>query len=213
MSTERFIYLTVFTLAFLIGIFSYKYHKALKILLGVMGLGLFVEYLVEINKYWGLATEPYLYNIYIPLEYFLYASFFYVLNTGRRYLRKGILISVPVFLLVILLSLEIPLLNDKLITFVYTVSGILICTWSIWTLFVIKPLEGRKFVAHPLIWICGGLIIFYSGITPFNIAYNILLVRPESLELLSTIIQKGFNIFLYTSIGIGFVCSHRMKIS
>lgn len=209
-STYRWIYLIIFLVSFIIGCVVFKYHRALRILLAVMALGLLTEFIVEFNKYLELSTESFIYNIYIPLEYILYAAFFYFVNVNKT-LRKSILISIPVFVIMISVMKVFKVASASgLATNVYTISGILITIWSIWTLFVLPLIEDVKFTNHPLIWICAGLIIFYSGITPFNLAYNAL-ISTESFEPLSRNIQKGFNIFLYVSLTIGFICSNRLK--
>jgi len=212
MNLFRLLYLIVFTMSFATGIYVYKYNKALYILVGLMGLGLLTEYIAEINTYIEITNEAFIYNLYIPLEYLFYTAFFYFINTNVI-IKKVILISIPLFIISILLFSEFKAVSVvELATDIYTFSGILTMTWSIWTLFVTQPIKGLKSIKHPLIWICAGLIIFYSGITPFNLGHNILKeINPEIFSLLSGYISKGFNIFLYISFSIGFICSHRMK--
>lgn len=209
MTTIKLIYLSIFTLAFVVGVFVYKYDKALRIFLSVMALGLLTEYAVNgINYITETRTyEPFIYNIYIPLEYFLYAFFFYCINTNKL-LRKCILWSFPLFIC-IALFLYLFVVNDigKLRTEVYFVSGILIAIWSISTLFLIKPLKNITFIQHPLFWISTGLVIFYVGSIPFHILFK----DAEKNKILSDIIRKGLNIWLYTFVCIGFLYSHQMK--
>ena len=100
MSTYRLIYFMVFIPAFITGLIVYKYHKALYILIGLMGLGLLAELLVEVNKHVSVMSEEFLYNLYIPLEYFLYALFFYKVNTNKN-IRKAILFSLVLFAIAI----------------------------------------------------------------------------------------------------------------
>jgi hypothetical protein len=210
--TERHIYLTVFIIAFGIGVYVYKYHKALWLFVVVMGLGLLTEFIVELNKSFQFTTEEFIYNVYIPMEYLLYASFFYFINESVR-MRKAILLSYPVYIIIVILFSKFSYFETNLSSLVYNLGGVLVITWSIWTLFVVKPEKGIKFRNLPLLWICAGLIIFHSGIIPFNLMHNYL--KPTNTDLfvvLSNIIQKGFNIFLYTMFIIGFICSHRMKI-
>ena len=209
-SLHRGIYLIVFLSSFIVGCSVYRYHRALRILLAVMLLGLITELLVELNKHLPFSSEPIIYNIYIPIEYLLYAGFFYCINTNT-YLRKAIVISIPLFVIAFLL-LEVfqPASLIDLATRSYTISGVLITTWSVWTLFILPPLEGIKIIRHPLLWICAGLIVFYSGITPFNLVYDAI-ITSDSFKPLSSYIQIGFNIFLYLSLIVGFVCSNRLK--
>jgi len=212
MNIDRLIYLIVFTLAFGVGIYVYKYHKALRILVGLLALGLLTEYTVELNKYTKTTSEEFIYNIYIPLEYLTYAAFFYYINS-HKYIRKAILLSTPLFIILILLLSEFK--NNHitdLSSAIYIFGGVLTTAWSLWTLFVIKPMEGIKFRVHPLFWICIGLLIFYSVSMPFNVMFNPLKDADGKLyELLDIIIRKGLNVFLYVIFIIGFICSHRMK--
>lgn len=211
-SIYRLAYLIVFILAFLIGLYVHKYHKSLKILVALLAFGLFIEFIVEINIITGLLSEEFIYNLYIPVEYFLFAFFFHSIN-DQKYIRKSIIWSFPLFLAIIIMLSEFKEVSViKLSNHIYIFSGILIIVWSLWTLFIIKPIVGMKFGKHPLFWICTGLIIFYSGSIPFNAMYNYLKETDKnSFDLLSKIIQKGLNIFLYTSIITGFICSHKMK--
>lgn len=212
MSTYRLVYLSVFMLAVIFGVFTRKFHRGLIVLVGLLILGITTEFWVEANKSLQLSSEAFIYNIYIPLEYLGYAYFFYSINKNGK-MRKAIIFSIPLYVISIpLLSgfLEVPI--QGLLTEIYTLSGILTIIWSIWTLFTISPEEGVKFHAHPLFWICAGLIIFYSGITPFNLMHNNLKTNNTALfEIMSRIIQKGLNIFLYTCFIIGFVCSNQMR--
>ncbi len=212
MSSYRLVYISVFILAVIFGIFSKKYHTGLKVLVGLLILGITTEFWVEANKILQLTSEAFIYNIYIPLEYLCYSYFFYKMNKSRK-MRKAVILSIPLFVISIpIFSSFMDLPVHELLTEIYTLSGILVILWSIWTLFTIKPEEGLKFHTHPLFWICTGLIIFYSGITPFNLMHNHLKNNNAALfEFMSRIIQKGLNVFLYTSFIIGFICSHRMK--
>ncbi len=211
--TLRLIYLVFYIIAFGIGLYVKKYHKGLHILVGLLGLGLFTEYLVSANNAISdVNYEDYIYNIYVPFEYFLYASFFYCINKNR-YIRKSILISIPLFIVSILIFSEFKaIFGEKLRTNIYVLSGIFTIIWSLWTLFILEPIKGITFKTHPLFWICTGLIIFYSVNTPYNLMYDSLKELDKDLfKLASKIVQRGSNMFLYLIISIGFICSHRMK--
>jgi len=209
----RFIYLIMYVLAFGVGLYIYKYHKALKILVFLLAFGIFTEYIVSILiRFFNIENEEFIYNFYVPIEYFLYAAFFYYISDNKN-LRKAIIISIPVFVISILLFTEAESIFSKILqTNIYVLSGIFTIIWSLWTLFTVKPIKKVKFRAHPLFWICTGLIVFYSVNTPFNLLYDILKKTDEDLfNLVSKIVQRGSNIFLYTFFIIGFICSHRMK--
>jgi hypothetical protein len=213
LSTIRLIYLIVFTLTFGTGLYVYKYHKALRLVILLLGLGLFTEYSVDINRdFFTTDYEDFIYNLYIPLEYFFYAAFFYYINTGA-FIRKTILISVPIFILYILLLSEFtPAPKTSLSTNIYTFSGVLIVIWSLWTLFILKPSNNIKFIVHPLFWICTALIVFYSGNIPFNLMFQHLSeVDQENYNLVNQLFRKGLNIIFFTFFIIGFICSHQMK--
>ena len=212
-SAIRIAYIFSICTAFIIGLIVYKYNKRLNILVGLIGLGVFTELFVEVNKYIKIDTENFFYNIYIPLEYFLYAFFFYKINE-HRLLRKLILISIPLFIgIAIVATVFKETFSYYLATDIYTISGLLVIIWSIWTLFVLKPIKNIKFTMHPLFWICIGIIIFHSGIIPFNMTRDYIKeYNYELFDWLSKFYQKGFNIWLYTAFSIGFICSHRMKI-
>ena len=210
MTTIKLIYLLTYTLAFIVGVLVYKYHKALKILIGLLALGLITEYTVNsVNAIVGSreAYEELIYNIYIPAEYILYALFFYCINTNKL-LKKVILWSFPLFVIItFILYTYVVQTVKELRTDVYIVSGILTILWSICSLFLIKPLKNITFIQHPLFWICTGLIIFYAGILPFNVLFESI----KEDKILAPLIRKGFNIWLYSFIIIGFIYSHRMK--
>lgn len=211
MSPQRISYLSVFIIAFLVGLYVYKYHKGLWILVGLMALGLVTEGLVEWNKHSQSVSENFIYNLYIPLEYFMYAFFFYRMNTSKL-LRRSVLISLPVFLLIVIYFTDLSLPDTHFSSVIYSISGFLIVGWSIWSLFEAKPIKGVRFRAHPMFWICMGLLIFYAASAPFNSLMNYLQTNYEMTHVvLSIIIQKGMNILLYLFITIGFLCSHQMR--
>ena len=211
-SPLRIIYLTIFILAFVLGIINYKYNKQLAVLVILLGVGLATEFFVEINKYITVAPETFIYNIYIPLEYLVYTIFFYRINTNRL-LKKSILISIPIFLIVVLSmskysGKEVSQLSSE----VYNISGIFAVIWSLCTLFTIEPIKNIKFTQHPLFWICSGIILFHSGIIPFNVMHNhVKIADKELFETVSKLFQKGLNIWLYVSFSIGFIYSRRVK--
>ena len=216
MDTPRLIYLIVFTIAFGVGVFSYKYKKALWILISLMAIGLLTEYIVELNKYQEhKVNENFIYNIYIPLEYFFYACFFYFINNDKL-IKKYIKLSIPLFIIILFLLLKYDKsflsevkLNDK----VYTTGGALTIILSTYTLFIIKPLKGVKFTTHPLFWFCTGFIIFYSGILPSTS----MLDKTEEIDNLSGVksifdnIRKSSNIIFYILVTIGFIYSNKLK--
>ncbi len=209
MTTIKLIYLSVFTLAFIVGVFVYKYDKALKILILLLGIGILTEYTVNIMNSIAGSREVYeelIYNIYMPTEYILYALFFLKVNRNKI-LKKIILWSIPIFIITaIFLYYTLKLTIKELRTDIYIISGILTMIWCICTLFLIKPSKNITFIQHPLFWICTGLLIFYAGILPFNVLF-----KSVKDDFLRNLIQKGFNICLYSFIIIGFIYSHRMK--
>ena len=213
MHTSRLIYLVIFALAFGLGVYLYKYAKALWIIVALMAFGLFTEYMVELNKHLdSQINENFIYNLYIPLEYLFYASFFYFININRL-IKKSILISVPIFITIVFLLLKFDVSDFlKFNASIYILSSILTIVLSIWSLFLIRPLNSIKFIQHPLFWFCSGFIIFYAGILPFTVMQNYMeLQNPDFFKEISDLIRKGLNFVLYSFIIIGFVCSHRMK--
>jgi len=216
MITIKLIYLLTYTLAFCVGVFVYKHHKALYILLGLIALGLCTEYAVNITNYivGNRVYEPFIYNCYIPLEYLGYTHFFYTITVHLK-LKKLIVFMVLPYLIVFWLTSDlfyITIPKQKLATTAYIVGGLITTAWSIFTLFLIKPLKKVTFIQHPLFWICTGLIVFYSGMTPFNKLFEYLKdTNEDTFKQISNIIRKGLNIIFYCSIIIGFLCSHRIK--
>ncbi len=209
----RLIYLSIFTIAFGFGLSIYKYNKSLWILLGLMALGLLTEYIVEFNKHLeNKVNENVIYNIYVPLEYIFYTSFFYFINSDSL-VKKSIKTSIPIFIIIVFTILNISNTNsNELQSYIYMLGGVLTIFLSIWSLFLIKPIKNIKFIEHPLFWFCTGFIIFYSCILPFTFIQNHLEnIDSKTLKKVSNIIQKGANIILYAIIIIGFICSNRMQ--
>jgi len=192
--------------------FSKKYHKALYILLGLMGLGLLVELIVNINIHvFNLKNENYIYNLYIPLEYLFYASFFYYINTNKL-IKKVIKLTIPLFIISVLLILKNnPVAEGKFLSNVYILGGILTVSLSFWSLFILKPIKHLKFNKHPLFWFCTAFIVFYTCILPFSI-FQFDLER-KNIELFikaSHFLRKGANIIFYILLLIGFIFSDKL---
>lgn len=152
-----------------------------------------------------------IYHIYIPIDYLFLGLFFYYAFEKQR-IKKVISISIPTFMLIsIYLSINIigfrkyPGLN-------LNIEGCLLILLSIYRLFTLEPNTNISISKHPVFWICTGLLIYNLGGFIFNGYYNFLIetMSPLAKEL-NYILNKSFNIILYISFSIAFICSNLTK--
>lgn len=212
MSIYQILYLSFLTVSFAICLYAYpsfERNRSFKVLAVLLGFSVVTELIVNVLRYiYGYKISDYLfiYHLYIPLEYALLAYFFYLNNNQK--VKKIIMLSIPTFILAsFFISLKIITLKEHP-GLNFNLSGVLLITWSLITLFSLQPDATVSYTRLPVFWICMGILIFHAGIFFFNTIYNDLLEQNSELaQSLHRLTIKCLNYILYICFSIAFLCS------
>lgn len=203
------LYFTCLGISWLLSIFLKKSEKGLFILPYLLSFALFVEIVTRVLVHFGL-SHIYIYHLYIPLEYCLWAIYFYhVIPSGL--VRKIIKISTPVFVISSLI-LSVTIVSFKAFpNLQLNIEGILLIVLAVISIFTIQINHVTLFF-RPVFWICVGVLVYYCATFSFVGVYNYILDYKSSLfESFKIYLLVIPNCFLYTCIAISFICSHRIK--
>lgn len=210
MPNTKIIYFILLSVSFILSLFSdWKSFKDLK----VLAVLLFFSILSELLAYTSHLTDYsyyIVYNIYLPLEYVLYAYYF-SLNFKNSLVRKIFLFSIPVFVIVsIIFSVLIGF--RKYPGLQINIEGIFLIVQAIIGLFSIEPKINSKITSIPFFWICVAVLVYHSGIFTYNGLYHYVMEQNSSLgRKLSFYILQISNYILYICFSIAFVCSRLIK--
>jgi hypothetical protein len=211
MRFTQILYLASISISLVLSIWCYKGEKSLKVFPYLLSLSLVTEIIVDICYFILDIDYHVFYHIYTPLEYFLFALYFYIYHKSKI-AKTLIVVSIIIFtLLSIFISNEIininvhPGLNDN-------VEGFFLIILSSFTLLTINFNPKISIMNLPVFWICLAILIFHSGVFLFNGLYNYLVTKKSEIaQPLHQIIIKNFNYLLYILFSIAFICSNRMK--
>jgi hypothetical protein len=174
---------------------------------------LFTSIMAELSVYLIHAHKgnySLVYHIYVPLEYLLFAYYFY-LNNRSQLAKKLILYSMPVYLVA---SITYSIIASVHIHpgFQINLEGFFLILWAILSLFSLEAKEGNKINALPIFWICVAVLIYHSGIFTYTGIYNYIIEQKSSLGAkLNLYILQISNYILYICLSIAFICSHQTK--
>lgn len=211
---QHTVYLIILTIAFTTYMLCAKSHYSLKIIPYILGITLATEAFVNLYYYFkGKLDFIPIYHLFIPLEYSLLCIFFSK-NIQNHLIRKLLIRSIFVFLIVSLSLSWYVIGLQKFPGHNYNIEGVLLCGWSIITLFHLEINTEEPIYKLPIFWICLGILVFHLGIFTLNGVYNkILVTNREVFNKLRLIVEKSLNIFLYSCYFISALCSHRMMKS
>ncbi|NVO11198.1 MAG: hypothetical protein HXX16_14645 [Bacteroidales bacterium] len=205
----RNIYLIILSISLVLGIFSYKKDKALCLFPFLLSAALLSDLSATVLKYFGF-NYFFLYHIYLPIEYSLLAYYFYLTIRNVR-VKKAILYSIPIFIVLSLMfSLEIVLIS-KYPNFQTNIECLLLVVWATIAIFTIEVKVDVSILSLPVFWICVAILIYQCGVFTFTGVFNFLLdTKPELLDKIKPY-QIVLNCILYTLYSVAFICSHRTK--
>lgn len=151
-------------------------------------------------------TFVWMYHLYALFEYAMFCIYFMQLVRGK--ISRLILYSIPVFSII---SLSISYWYYHFATFPganINTEGVFVC---IICTYVLLNLDIHRFSAihkNPDFWISLGLLIFFAGTFFSNGLYTYLLyLDSQRAKQLFDIINKPFNLILYSCFIIGFLCA------
>lgn len=128
--------------------------------------------------------------------------------------RKGILISLVIFLLISIANFFLVQKPDAFISITYCLGSLLIvaaCIYYFWELFQ-QPYSG-PLGRQPAFWICSGLLFYFACTFPVYGATNLLKVLPMVILNNLLAILVSLNILLYLSFVIAFLCRVKTRKS
>jgi hypothetical protein len=212
MADTKTIYFILLLVSFILSLFSdWKNYKDLKVLALLLFFSIVSQALSNILH--SITTgQKYniVYNIYVPLEYCLY-SYYFFLNFKNPLLRRIVLISIPLYL-VVSFGLSIFMGFQKYPGLQINIEGIFVIIEAIIGLFSIEPKINSKITAIPFFWVCVAVLVYHSGIFTYMGLYSYIMEQRSSLGAkLNVYILHISNYILYICFSIAFVCSRLMK--
>jgi len=171
---------------------------------------------VELWAEWCYNTQQpflWLYNLFVIVEYSL-LSWYFISVVGGRWLKIGIICSVPIFALIsILISVRLygfnqfPGQNINL-------EGVLMLIVCTAVLFNLDTKLYSKIARHPDFWICCGWLIFFTGTFLSNGLLSF--VMSQNLEFAKRVflvLNHPLNLILYSCLIVGLICAVRGKLA
>jgi hypothetical protein len=210
MDLIRIIYFCFLLISFILSVFCYKNEKSLYVFPFLIAAALIAEFF---SLFFFKLKLDYniVYHIYLPIEYSLLALYFY-LNINKKTIKKIILISIPLFIIISLFfSLEIVSIQ-KFPNFQTNIEGLLLIIWATINIFSIEIKANLNIAKLPVFWICVAVLVYNCGIFSYIGVYNYICESRPSLTLdLKFYILNLLNYIFYTLISIAFLCSQKMK--
>lgn len=203
-----YFYLGVLTISFLFSLTGFRHHPAhLKLFSLLLGLSVLTETLaaLAVPVFHGASNHP-VYNIFMLVEYPLYATFFLQLTSSRR-TREGIRIFLLTFplawLATTLFIFGLGRWNSYMI--IFGDAGVIgMCIRYFYELFVSEELfDLRKL---PEFWIAAGTMAYSCCELPITGILNFLTSNYERQALWLENALQILNIFMYLVIIYAYLC-------
>ena len=210
MDQLRIVYFLFLTISLILSIVCYKNDKSLYVFPFLLSAALLSDLLTllffKLNIDYNI-----IYHFYLPIEYSLLAFYFY-LNINKKTIKKIILYSIPLFI-IISMFFSLKLVDiQKFPNFQTNIEGLLLIIWATLTMFNIEVKANLNIVKLPVFWICVAVLIYNCGIFSYIGVYNYICeTRVFLSNKLEFYILKILNYLLYTLFSIAFICSHKMK--
>jgi hypothetical protein len=202
------IYRIFFFTAFLYSLpLLHKSDRSLQIFPFLLFIGNLIEAFVIVIKTWS-PVYPILYHVYIPLEY-SFLAYFFSLNIPNEKVQKGILITIPLFVIYsfLLTCFFYSFKLNQHPSIQFNTEGILLIVFTLVSFFTSKEWRQIPIYKSHLFWFNSGLLIFYSGNFLLMALYNYF--KEDNIAAASflwTAINTSLNIALYIFFIFGFLC-------
>jgi hypothetical protein len=164
------VYINIFFLALLICLFFLKLEETTpeQKILGVVILITFPVELYGGYLQWYKLNNLFIYHVLVPIQYSIYASIYY-LHIASGWVKKFIVLSVPVvFLVALVLAFTIqpilPLHDTSYNSYVIALCNLLLVLWIlIYYRQLFIQLKIIRLEREPLFWISTGLLFYGLG--------------------------------------------------
>jgi len=164
-----------------------------------------------VRNYW-------IFNVFTTIEFVFYAFLFY-LHFKKKFLKKLVLISMPLFVCTVIFNLGfIQGFNKTFNTYTFLLGSFFIVVFCCLFFYesVLPDKIDQQLAKQPFFWICSGLLIYYLGSVIINALFEYLRnndLGEEGKRIYGTI-NHTLNIILYSSFCIAFyLCRDNRKIS
>jgi hypothetical protein len=173
-----------------------------------------INFLVELSSaiigYYNFNNLT-IYNVSMLTEGLTFCYMFYYVNNNVA-MRKALIISLVFFVLFWIINFCFIQKSDKLNTYTYLLSCIILSSFSLITIyrFVFQNLFNNPFYNF-FFWASIGILFCYLGNIPYLASYNILAVKDEMTAYSLGIISQVVNSILYFMIITGVLCHHPQR--
>jgi hypothetical protein len=210
MDKYRILYFCFLSISLVFAIFCKKNEKGIYIFPYLLGSTLLAELLTVLLSYYKLNFYI-VYHFYIPLEYGMWGSYFYIV-IDKVLVKKLVRLSIVLFTITsFFCSLTIAKFQH-FPSLQLNIEGLLLIIWATFAIFTIEIKHNVGIFSRPIFWVCIAVLIFYSLISSFMGVYNFISKsRADLLKILQFFLLNIPNYILYTSLSIAFICSHRIK--
>jgi hypothetical protein len=203
-------YLILLGISFLLTIILPQYHKGFVWLKWLLGVSFITDVGADIaSRVYGLKIFA-LYHITVPI-YFILMALFLRSHITERIIRQTIIVSLAIFL-VISISLSVFFYKiDDYPGIQINLMGILLISINLYVLLTLSPIPNTPIFRHPMLWICTGMIFFFSSIFFLNGVYNKLIEHKNPARgTLHKILNNAPNCIMYGCFVVGVVCSYKI---
>lgn len=177
---------------------------------------LFVPFLILTNvQEWGSyfgylainGTNTLSLNIFNLIEFLFYSYIFYI-NTNSITIRRRIIFLAGALVIIILFNYLFIQGAGVFLSYSYLIGSLIMVSYVF--MFYYNLFEQDKFIIlpkYPLFWISIGVLFFYLGMFVYYAFFELLTVEYFIKNIvLFSLLMNIFNIILYTSFIIAFVC-------
>jgi len=153
-------------------------------------------------------VNSWLYNIFIPIEYFFYTYLFYcyINDTGQKKIIRILLMLIfPAAAINILFIQGFYNFNTNILIAGNCLMILLSCLFFV---DLLRRDEQTQLLKLPMFWITVGVLLFNIGELSYTLSFNYILKnRHDAKAIVFTAINSKLIYVLYTCISIGLLCT------
>lgn len=146
-------------------------------------------------------------NFFTTIEFVFYSWLFFQ-ETNNKKQKKGIQIFTSGYLIVFVLNILFVQGVSKFHSYSYLLGSLMIIYYTCSFFYDLFHKENYVNLVHfPMFWICIGLLFFYTGMFFYYIFFEALAFEYLiKFLMLFNVLMNIFNIILYLSFSIAFIC-------
>jgi len=197
-------------LAFIIGIFYYKYFtKEIKTIFYFVAFGVLTEMYSRLHYHFIMKNQMPIGHLYFPIAFLIVAIFY--IQVLKDFIK-------PVFLYTVIILFEsYCLINSLFIQNILeypsiegAVGAMIIFLFSVtWFTKVMVEAKIVKLTNEPLVWINSAFLIYYTGGFFYHSLYNLRINASLEVAVLAIKMFSVLNLLFYLIITIGFITAKK----